>query len=83
MRKTKQQIYNETREMINNQDQENYMEYYKVFTENIGRRDITTEQVEEIIAEAYAIYKHKEAELYDILDMAYMDLMADSNRVAM
>ena len=83
MRKTKQQIYNETREMINNQDQENYMEYYKVFTENIGRRDITTEQVEEIIAEAYAIYKHKEAELYDILDMAYMDLMADSNKVAM
>ena len=83
MRKTKQEIYNETREMINNQDQENYMEYYKVFTENIGRRDITTEQVEEIIAEAYAIYKHKEAELYDILDMAYMDLMADSNKVAM
>ena len=83
MRKTKQEIYNETREMINQQDQENYMEYYKVFTENIGRRDITTEQVEEIIAEAYAIYKHKEAELYDILDMAYMDLMADSNKVAM
>ena len=83
MRKTKQEIYNETREMINQQDQENYMEYYKVFTENMGRRDITTEQVEEIIAEAYAIYKHKEAELYDILDMAYMDLMADSNRVAM
>ena len=81
--KTRQEIYNETREMINNQDQENYMEYYKVFTENIGRRDITTEQVEEIIAEAYAIYKHKEAELYDILDMAYMDLMADSNKVAM
>ena len=83
MRKTKQEIYSETREMINQQDQENYMEYYKVFTENIGRRDITTEQVEEIIAEAYAIYKHKEAELYDILDMAYMDLMADGNKVAM
>lgn len=80
--KTRQEIYNETREMINNQDQENYMEYYKVFTENIGRRDISTEQVEEIIVEAYAIYKHKEAELYDILDMAYVDLMEDSNRAA-
>ena len=79
---TKQEIYNNTREMINKQDKENYMEYYKVYLENKDRRDIPTEEIEEIVADAYAIYKHKEAELYDILDMAYMDLMADSNKVA-
>lgn len=77
MRKSKQEMYEETRRMINDQDQENYLEYYKVFRENIGRRDIATEQIEELIADAYAIYKHKEAELYEILDMAYLDIMAD------
>ena len=79
---TKQEIYNNTREMINQQDKENYLEYYKVYLDNKDRRDIPTEEIEEIVADAYAIYKHKEAELYDILDMAYMDLMADSNKVA-
>lgn len=79
---TKQEIYNNTREMINQQDKENYLEYYKVYLDNKDRRDIPTEEIEEIVADAYAIYKHKEAELYDILDLAYLDLMADSNRVA-
>lgn len=80
---TKQEIYNNTREMINKQDKENYMEYYKVYLDNKDRRDIPTEEIEEIVADAYAIYKHKEAELYDILDLAYLDLMEDSNKVAM
>lgn len=79
---TKQEIYNNTREMINQQDKENYLEYYKVYLDNKDRRDIPTEEIEEIVADAYAIYKHKEAELYDILDLAYLDLMADSNKVA-
>ena len=79
---TKQEIYNNTREMINKQDKENYMEYYKVYLDNKDRRDIPTEEIEEIVADAYAIYKHKEAELYEILDLAYLDLMADSNKVA-
>lgn len=79
---TKQEIYNNTREMINEQDKENYLEYYKVYLDNKDRRDIPTEEIEEIVADAYAIYKHKEAELYDILDLAYLDLMADSNKVA-
>ena len=82
MSKTKQEIYNETRQLINAQDKANYLEYYKVYLENKDRRDVTTEEIEEIVADAYAIYKHKEAELYDILDMAYMDLMEDSNRVS-
>lgn len=73
---TKEQIYNKTREMINNQDQENYLEYYKVFLENSSRNDIPTEEKEEIIAQAYAIYKHKESELYDILDMVYLDYIS-------
>lgn len=80
---TKQEIYNNTREMINQQDKENYLEYYKVYLDNKDRRDIPTEEIEEIVADAYAIYKHKEAELYDILDLAYLDLMEDSNKVAM
>ena len=80
---TKQEIYNNTREMINKQDKENYMEYYKVYLDNKDRRDIPTEEIEEIVADAYAIYKHKEAELYDILDLPYLDLMEDSNKVAM
>lgn len=79
---TKQEIYNNTREMINQQDKENYLEYYKVYLDNKDRRDIPTEEIEEIVADAYAIYKHKEAELYEILDLAYLDLMADSNKVA-
>ena len=29
--KTKQEIYNDTREMVNMQDKENYLAYYKVF----------------------------------------------------
>lgn len=82
MKLTKQEIYDNTRQMINDQDQENYMEYYKVFLENKDRRDITTEEKEEIIARAYAIYQHKEAELYEILDLAYLDLMVDDNKVA-
>lgn len=80
--KTKEQIYNETREMINNQDQENYLEYYKVFLENSSRNDIPTEEKESIIKAAYEVYKSQEAELYDILDYARLDLLESSNREA-
>ncbi len=77
--KTKEQIYQDTREMVNKQDKENYLVYYKVFLENSSRNDIATEEKEAIIADAYAIYKHKEAELEDILDLAYLDLVTDNN----
>lgn len=77
--KTKEQIYQDTREMVNKQDKENYLVYYKVFLENSSRNDIPTEEKEAIIADAYAVYKHKEAELYDILDLAYLDLVTDNN----
>ena len=77
--KTKQEIYENTREMVNKQDKENYLTYYKVFLDNSGRHDIPTEEVEAIIADAYAVYKHKEAELEEIRELAYLDLVADNN----
>ena len=77
--KTKQEIYENTREMVNKQDKENYLAYYKVFLDNSERHDIPTEEVEAIIADAYAVYKHKEAELEEILELAYLDLVADNN----
>lgn len=77
--KTKEQIYEETRELVGIQDKENYLIYYKVFLDNSKRHDIPTEEVEAIIADAYAVYKHKEAELEEILELAYLDLVADNN----
>lgn len=80
--KSKQEIYNNTVELIEKQEKENYLAYYKVFLDNSKRHDIPTEEVEAIIADAYAVYKHKEAELEEILDLAYIDLMESSNREA-
>lgn len=77
--KSREQIYKETRELVNKQDKENYLIYYKVFLDNSKRHDIPTEEVEAIIADAYAVYKHKEAELEEILELAYLDLVADNN----
>lgn len=77
--KSKEQIYQDTRELVNKQDKENYLIYYKVFLDNSKRHDIPTEEVEAIIADAYAVYKHKEAELEEILDLAYLDLVTDNN----
>ena len=77
--KNEEQIYEETRELVNKQDKENYLIYYKVFLDNSKIHDIPTEEVEAIIADAYAVYKHKEAELEEILDLAYLDLVTDNN----
>ena len=77
--KSKEQIYNDVKELVEAQDKENYLAYYKVFLDNSGRHDIPTEEVEAIIADAYAVYKHKEAELEEILELAYLDLVADNN----
>lgn len=80
--KTKEQIYEDTKRLVYEQDKENYLAYYKVFTENISRRDITTEESEAIIKAAYDTYKEQEQQLEDILDLAYIDLMESSNRQA-
>lgn len=77
--KTKEKIYNDVKELVEAQDKENYLAYYKIFLDNSGRHDISTEEVKAIIADAYAVYKHKEAELEEILDLAYLDLVTDNN----
>lgn len=78
--KSKQEIYNNTVELIEKQEKENYLVYYKVFLENSSRHDITQEEKESIIKAAYETYKKQEAELYDILDYARLDLLESSNR---
>lgn len=78
--KTKEQIYNDVKELVEAQDKENYLAYYKIFLDNSGRHDISTEEKEEIINKAYKTYKRKEEQLEEILDLAYIDLMESSNR---
>ena len=80
--KTKEQIYQDTREIVNRQDKANYLAYYKVFLGNSSRNDIPQEEKESIIKAAYETYKQQEVELYDILDLAYIDLMENSHREA-
>lgn len=80
--KTKEQIYQDTREMVNMQDKQNYLAYYRVFLENSSRNDIPQEEKENIINAAYQEYKSQEADLYDILDYARLDLLESSNREA-
>lgn len=80
--KSKQEIYNNTVELIEKQEKENYLAYYKVFLDNSKRHDIPTEEKESIIKAAYEVYKSQEAELYDILDYARLDLLESSNREA-
>ena len=80
--KTKEQIYQDTREMVNKQDKANYLAYYKVFLENSSRNDILQEEKESIIKAAYEIYKRQSEELEEIRELAYIDLMESSNREA-
>ena len=74
--KTKEQIYNDVKELVEAQDKENYLVYYKIFLDNSGRHDISTEEKENIINQAYSKYEQQSAELYDILDHAYLDYIA-------
>lgn len=77
--KSKEQIYNDVKELVEAQDKENYLAYYKVFLDNSGRHDIPTEEKEAIINKAYKTYKRKEEQLEEILDLAYLDLVTDNN----
>lgn len=74
--KSKKQIYEDVKELVEAQDKENYLVYYKIFLDNSGRHDIPTEEKEAIINQAYSKYKQQSAELYDILDHAYLDFIA-------
>ncbi|MFR9211521.1 MAG: hypothetical protein ACLVKT_14625 [Intestinibacter bartlettii] len=77
--KSKQEIYNNTVELIEKQDKANYLAYYKVFLENSSRNDILQEEKESIIKAAYEIYKRQSEELEEIRELAYLDLVADNN----
>lgn len=77
--KSKQEIYNNTVELIEKQEKENYLVYYKVFLENSSRHDMTTEEKEAIINQAYETYKKQSEELEEIRELAYLDLVADNN----
>lgn len=77
--KSKREIYNNTVELIEKQDKANYLAYYKVFLENSKRHDISTEEIEKIISEAYSTYKRQSEELEEIRELAYLDLVADNN----
>lgn len=74
--KSKKQIYEDIKELVEAQEKQNYLEYYKVFLENSNRHDIPTEEKETIINQAYANYKRQSEELEEILDLAYLDYIA-------
>lgn len=74
--KSKKQIYEDVKELVEAQDKKNYLVYYKIFLDNSERTDISTEEKEAIINKAYSKYKQQEVELYDILDHAYLDFIA-------
>lgn len=78
--KSKKQIYEDVKELVEAQDKKNYLAYYKIFLDNSERIDIPTEEKEAIINQAYKTYKRKEEQLEEILDLAYIDLMESSNR---
>ena len=74
--KSKEQIYKDVKELVEAQDKKNYLVYYKIFLDNSERTDIPTEEKEAIINQAYSKYKQQSAELYDILDHAYLDFIS-------
>lgn len=74
--KSKKQIYEDVKELVEAQDKKNYLAYYKIFLDNSGRHDISTEEKENIINQAYSKYEQQSAELYDILDHAYLDFIS-------
>lgn len=78
--KSKKQIYEDVKELVEAQDKKNYLVYYKIFLDNSERIDIPTEEKEAIINQAYKTYKRQEEQLEEILDLAYIDLMESSNR---
>lgn len=77
--KSKKQIYEETRELVETQDKQNYLEYLKTFRQ-VFNSNMTQEEKDDIRKKAYEEYQRKEEQLEEILDLAYIDLMESSNR---
>lgn len=76
--KTKEQIYNEIQDLVLKTNTDNYMEYLKTFRQ-VFNSNMTQEEKDDIRKKAYEEYLKKEAELEDILQYAYLDLVTDNN----
>lgn len=76
--KTKEQIYNEIQDLVLKTNTDNYMEYLKTFRQ-VFNSNMTQEEKDDIRKKAYEEYQRKEAELEDILQYAYLDLVTDNN----
>lgn len=76
--KTKEQIYNEIQDLVLKTNTDNYMEYLKTFRQ-VFNSNMTQEEKDDIRKKAYEEYLKKEAELEEILDLAYLDLVTDNN----
>lgn len=76
--KTKEQIYNEIQDLVLKTSTDNYMEYLKTFRQ-VFNSNMTQEEKDDIRKKAYEEYQRKEAELEEILDLAYLDLVTDNS----
>lgn len=75
--KTKEQIYNEIQDLVLKTNTDNYMEYLKTFRQ-VFNSNMTQEEKDDIRKKAYEEYLKKEAELEDILQYAYLDLVIEN-----
>lgn len=75
--KTKEQIYNEIQDLVLKTNTDNYMEYLKTFRQ-VFNSNMTQEEKDDIRKKAYEEYQRKEAELEDILQYAYLDLVIEN-----
>lgn len=73
---SKQEIYNKTRELVEKDITSNYMKYLEVCRQAFP--NTPQEEIDEIKRAAYETYKKKEAELEDILQFAYLDLVTEN-----
>lgn len=76
--KSKEQIYEETQDMVLKQNTDNYMEYLRIYRQAFNS-NITQEEKDDIRKKAYEEYQRKEEQLEEILDLAYLDLVTDNN----
>lgn len=74
---TKEQIYNEIQDLVLKTNTDNYMEYLKTFRQ-VFNSNMTQEEKDDIRKKAYEEYQRKEAELEDILQYAYLDLVIEN-----
>ena len=75
--KTKEQIYNEIQDLVLKTNTDNYMKYLKTFRQ-VFNSNKTQEEKDDIRKKAYEEYQRKEAELEDILQYAYLDLVIEN-----